>query len=291
MDIAFHIGTHCTDEDRLVRSLLRDRGPLAERGIAVPAPGRYRPILRDTLLALKGAPASAESQEAILDAILGDDTPSRLVLSHDQFLGLPARAISANGLHARAARRVEGLANLFPDRTCEFHLALRNPATLIPALIAQSPGASYASVVGDRDPMSLRWLTVVESIAAAVPNARLVVWCNEDAPILWPEILRRLAGVGPEAVMAGDDDMLAAVLTPAGLKRMQDYAAANPPASVDQRRRVASVFLDKFARADAVEVDLPFPGWTEALVSRMSEIYDADLSEIADIPGVEVLWV
>jgi hypothetical protein len=291
MDIVYHIGTHCTDEDRLIRSLLRDRGPLAEQGVAVPAPGRYRPILRDTLLSLKGAPASAETQEVILDAIIGDDQPRRVVLSHDQFLGLPVRAISAAGFHARAARRVEALANLFPDRPCEFHMALRNPATLLPALIAQVPEASYASVLGDRDPLSLRWVQVVESIAAAVPSARLVVWCNEDAPVLWPDILRRLAAIPPDTAMTGDDDMLAAVLTPAGFKRMKDFLAANPPASADQRRRIASVFFDKFARPEAVEVDLPFPGWTENLVNRISEIYEADLSEIADIPGVEVLWV
>jgi hypothetical protein len=291
MDIAFHIGSHCTDEDRLIRSLLRDRGPLGERGIAVPAPGRYRPILRDTLVALKGAPASGETQEVLLDAIVGGEPPKRLILSHDHFLGIPARAVTPRGFHAGAGRRIEALANLFPDAQCEFHLALRNPATLLPALIAQIPGATYASVLGDRDPLSLRWAPVVQAIAASVPDSRLIVTCSEDAPVLWPEILRRVAGVDEGMPLAGEHDMMAAVLTPAGFKRMQDYLAANPPSSADQRRRIAAVFLDKFARTEAVEVDLPFPGWTENLVTRISEAYEADLSEIAEIPGVEVLWV
>ena len=36
MRIVYHLGAHCTDEDRLVRCLLKNRAVLAEAGIAVP---------------------------------------------------------------------------------------------------------------------------------------------------------------------------------------------------------------------------------------------------------------
>ena len=38
MRIAYHLGVHCTDEDRLVRTLHRNADMLAEQGIEVPAP-------------------------------------------------------------------------------------------------------------------------------------------------------------------------------------------------------------------------------------------------------------
>ena len=47
MRIVYHLGAHCTDEDRLVRCLLKNRATLAEQGIVVPAPTRYRKLLRE----------------------------------------------------------------------------------------------------------------------------------------------------------------------------------------------------------------------------------------------------
>ncbi len=38
MEIVYHLGAHCTDEDRLLRCLLKNRGILAQQGIIVPGP-------------------------------------------------------------------------------------------------------------------------------------------------------------------------------------------------------------------------------------------------------------
>ncbi len=56
MRIVYHLGTHCTDEERLLRCLLKNRGVLATEGIVVPGPARYRTLLRDTAMTLKGQP-------------------------------------------------------------------------------------------------------------------------------------------------------------------------------------------------------------------------------------------
>jgi hypothetical protein len=288
MEFVYHIGSQCTDDDRLVRSLLRDRGPLARRGVAVPAPGRYRPILRETLIALRGQPAPAETQEVVLDAMLDDRSAERVILSHEYFLGIPSRAVTPRGFHPSAGRKVAAIANLFPDSPCEFHMAVRNPATLLPALIAQTPGASYASVMGDGDPMSLRWAPVIEEICTSVPGIRLVVWCNEDSPVLWPDILHRMTGC-PDLPLEGANDLLASVLSPSGLKKFETYLASRAPLSPAQRRRAAAAFLDKFGLSGEVEVALPFPGWSENLVTQISQAYESDILAIAGLPGVEVL--
>lgn len=42
MQVVFHMGAPCTDDDRLIQSLLKNREALAKQGIAVPTPALYR---------------------------------------------------------------------------------------------------------------------------------------------------------------------------------------------------------------------------------------------------------
>ena len=46
MRIVFHLGAHCTDDERLIRCLLKNRGLLAAQGIIVPGPAHYRSLIR-----------------------------------------------------------------------------------------------------------------------------------------------------------------------------------------------------------------------------------------------------
>ena len=50
MQVVFHIGAPCTDDDRLIKSLLRNREALARDGIAIPTPAQYRGVISDTCL-------------------------------------------------------------------------------------------------------------------------------------------------------------------------------------------------------------------------------------------------
>lgn len=76
MRIVYHLGVHCTDEDRLVRCLLKNRATLAEEGIAVPSPTRYRTLLRDVARQLRGARASDDSAAMVMDQIIDEPRPS-----------------------------------------------------------------------------------------------------------------------------------------------------------------------------------------------------------------------
>lgn len=280
MDMIYHIGAHCTDEERLLRCLLKNRGRLAEAAVSIPPPGRYRQILRDTLIALKGAPASTETQEMILEAVVDQEDVARIIFSHEFFLGLPQRVVGERGIYTTAGRRVAALSNLFPDSPCEFHLALRNPATLIPALIARTEGADAATIMGATDPRDMRWAPVVSDIVAAVPEARVVVWCNEDSPMIWPEILRRLADLPADTELEGEDDFLASLLQPDGFRRMKAYLAAHPPRTSTQRRKQIRGFLSRFGLPDEMDMEITLPGWTDDLVAGITATYDVDLSEI-----------
>mgnify|MGYP003525365896 FL=1 len=289
MQVVYHLGAHATDAERLLRCLLKNRTGLADAGILVPPPGRYRMLLRETVAKLKGAPATRHMQGMMLETVTDGDSAARIVFSSDDFLGIAHRVIGEAGFYSMAARRVAALANLFPEAEAEFHIAICNPASLVPHLIGEIRGATYATVMGDTDPMSLRWLPVIRAMRDALPEARLVVWCHEDAPLIWPEALRAVAGLPDAGVMEGDDDLLRTIMRPEGHKRLTEYFARYPPKGVPQRRRVVTAFLEKFALDDAIDVEVALPGWTEALTGRIPETYEAVAAAVAQVTLAEMI--
>ncbi len=289
MQVVFHLGVHATDEDRLLRSLLRNRETLSRLGVAIPAPGRYRTALRETLQSLQGGAASSAAQKALLSRIADSDAPRRIVFSHDSFLCMASRALSPEGFYARAGRQVAAMSRLFDGADCEFHLALRNPATLVPALMARTEGADYSAFMHDLDPLRLSWVPVVQALRHAVPDARLVVWCNEDSPVLWPDLVRCLAGTGAETALCGGTDLVDQLITPAGRNGLEAALAANPPSSPAGLRAVLASHLEQHARPGALDAQIALPGWDDALVADMTASYDADIAEIGAMKGVDLV--
>ncbi len=112
MRIVYHLGAHCTDEERLVRCLLKNRAVLADQGIVVPSPTRYRKLLRDTAVQLKGATASIETQALVLEQIMDEDVADRLILSWDSFLSFPQWVIRGQ-MYAFAGERIRAFTQIF----------------------------------------------------------------------------------------------------------------------------------------------------------------------------------
>jgi len=293
MQLALHLGAHCTDEDRLLRSLLRNRATLGGRGVAVPGPGKFRDLVREAIGSLRGAPASAATQEMLLDAMLDDGAPRRLVLSWESFLCMPPRAVDGASLYPMAGRKAAWLAALFPQAEVELFVALRNPAGLVPALAARMAAGPRADLLATVAPRGLSWVPVIEALRDALPAARLTVWCDEDAAVIWPELMAALAGVAvPEdggPALDGALDRLRDLMTPAGAARLETWLAATPPRSALLRQRTVAAFLDKFADPAASEVELDLPGWDEALVGALCAAYDDDCARIAAMEGVRFL--
>ncbi|MDA8747718.1 hypothetical protein N9M66_05860 [Litoreibacter sp.] len=289
MQIALHLGVHCTDEDRLLKCLLQNVDKLSEEGIHVPEIGRYRPVIREALHVLKDDAASDEMQQTLLDALVDDDDAARIVLSHDSFLGVPGRSVENNQLYTTASKRAPRLRNLFASCEVEFFIALRDPATFIPAAFGRAKEPDFSAFLEGSDPMALRWSDVIARLREAVPDAPVTVWCNEDTPLIWCDILQRLSGHDAFTILDGRDAFIGELMSKAGLARMQSYLEAHPPQNEMQRRRIVSAFLDKFALEDALEEEIDLPGWTEDLIAQMSESYDADVATIGDMQGVTLL--
>ncbi|WP_226782709.1 hypothetical protein [Oceaniglobus trochenteri] len=290
MDVALHLGAHFTDSDRLLRSLLRNRGPLGELGVAVPGPGRYRDVLQEVMLKLRGAPASADTRDVVLETVLESDEPERLVLSNPSFISMPAASLAENRIYPKA-HKAAWLRNIFPDSPMALFLSVRNPATWVPALyhhLHKGPDA-FGDFIAGVDPLALRWSDTVRDIRAACPDCPLTVWAHEDTPLLWGEIMRSVGGVSEEAGLHGGFDMLREIITPEGLRRLRAYTKAHPPANDMTRRRVIGAFLSKFAVEDELDEVLDLPGWTPELAARMTETYEQDLDLIEALPGVRLL--
>lgn len=245
MRIVYHLGVHCTDEDRLVRCLLKNRSVLADQGISVPSPTRYRKLLRDTAIQLRGATASEDTEAMILDQIMDEGRAERLILSWTSFLSFPAYAVG-DMLYSDGGKRIRAFTQIFPDIEAEFHIALRNPATFLPDLRERAKGKGHEDILQDVDVLRLRWSDTVREIKVENPGVPITVWCDEDTPLIWPEVLQAVSGHGPETELEDTDELLGQLMTEAGLARYHAYCTEHPPQSVSHRRWIVTAFLEKF---------------------------------------------
>lgn len=287
MEIVYHVGAYGSGMDRLIRSLLRNRDALWKAGVEIPAPSRYRGVFGEALTALKGGVASPHMQELLLDAIMDRDDADRLVLSQPGFIGLPRRSITENGLYPFAHNRMKGLSNMFPESPVEFFVSIHHPARQVKVMVGLQKD-DYSSVMNGVDPRQLRWAPMFRRFLNVLPGRRIIAWAQEDLPFIWPELLRRMAGVPAAMPLLDEDAILADLLTPDALGKLNAQVAAQPGLGIGGRRDMVEQAL---AGADmgALETNIILPGWSQHLIDEMSEIYAEDLAEIAALSGVEFI--
>lgn len=289
MQIVLHAGAHFTDEGKLLGSLAQNQELLAQHGIALPPPSTYRRQIRDTLGQMSNEAMATDYKGAIMSGMIGTTQPDRMILSNDNFFGVPRRAIRHNCLFPGAGDRLRGVSALLYGEEMEIFMAIRNPATFVPALVAASPNHTIEEVTDNCDPLALRWSELILRIRDAVPDMPVTVWCNEDTPIIWEEIMRDMTGFDPVTEVAGGTDLLRTIMSPEGMARLEAFLADHPGTTEIQKRRIYAAFLDKFGIEDEIEEELDLPGWTTAMVDQMTQSYDEDVYRIERIPGVTVL--
>jgi len=289
MQVVFHCGVHGTDIYRMVKALLQNRDWLLRNGVEPVTPNRHRDVFNEALSALRGGPATPEMQQVMLDVILDSDDPQRVICSTPTFLGKATRAISPQGLYVTAGEKMAALANLFPDAEVEFFMAIKNPATLISFVLSQEGSGSYAELMGGVDPEALRWGPAIRRILPALQGRRLVIWCHEDTSLIWPEVVRSISTMPPDVPLKAGLQVLGDILHPDGISMIRDAMAQEDRLTIASRRRIFSAALEKYGRSDQIEIELNLPGWTQQLVDRITATYDADIAEIAALPGVEFL--
>jgi len=260
MQIVLHTGVHFTDEERLIKSLLKNKAKFGELGISVPGPSTYRKLLRDTA--------------------------DRILLSNTHFFGAPRMAVRHGQFYPNAIERLAHLRKLFHSDDIEICMGLRNPVSFLPAVFEQVGTEDFAQFLNGYGPEEFRWSDMLSAISNAVPGLSLRVWCNEDTPLIWEEIIRDIAEVQPNFEVEGAYDLIADIMTPEGLQRMLHYLQGKTGLTDVQKRRVVAAFLDKYAIEDQIEEELDIPGITDAMVTDITDRYDEDMDRVARIPGV-----
>ena len=290
MQIVIHLGAHCTDEDALLKSLISNQKTLYHAGIAVPGPGRYRPMIREALAQLKGAPASGETSQAMLGHILGQAKPHTLVLGSDTLICAPRFVLGQRRIYPMVGDRLKALRGLFPEHPMSFSFAIRNPATFIPALHHRMEAEiGFDRMIAAIELQELRWSETILTMRRAVPDARITVWCNEDSPLLWPDIMRRVTQHPADLHLTDTERVVAPLLREGGVERLQSYLAERPGLTTEARRKILTVFLEKFGDPDALEEEFDLPGWSEATIWELTRAYEMDMDRIAEIPDVDLL--
>lgn len=288
MQMVFHIGAHGTDRDRLLKTLLNNRAWLLQNRVEIVAPGRHRGLFEEAMAALNGCPATAEMQQIMLDAMLDSEAPRRVIMSTPSLLGLPARAVGPQGLYPLIGSRAAALANLFPQAQAEFFIALRNPAVMLSKLSHLAPGG-YEAMMQGCDPRELRWRDAIRRLVNAAQGRRVVIWCHEDVPLIWPEVVRLAGDIPPEVPLSGTLTYMQELLGDAGLARLRAALAGHDQLTIGQRRKIHAEILQQYLLPGMLDEEIALPGWTQGMVDEVTGAYHADATEIAALPGVEFI--
>ncbi|MEQ5872602.1 hypothetical protein J4E08_22330 [Sagittula sp. NFXS13] len=291
MQVILHTGVHCTDEDQILKCLLRNAEAWRHEGVAIPGPSNYRNLLADSISKLKGSVPADDVREVLLDAILSEDPSKidRLVLSNENFFSVPKLAFQNQVLYRWAEQRLETFSHIFARDELEIHMGLRDPATFLPATFAATPHATFESFMNGVDPMQMRWSSLVHRIRDRLPHVPITLWCNEDTPLIWGQIIREMAGIDITRRISGAFDVFSKIIDREGMRRFRAFIAENPDINERQKRKVMAAFLDKYAKDEEIEESVDLPGWDAVYVDMLTELYEEDLEKIGRMPGVTLI--
>lgn len=291
MQVILHTGAHCTDDDKILKCLLRNASDWRHEGIAIPGPSKYRQSLSLLANNLANKTPGPDAREIVLDTILAEDPDQieRLLLSHENFFAVPKLLFGGGLIYRKAEMRMRMLCDLFQGDQIEMFMGLRNPATFLPAVYAQTPHDDFATFMNGVDPAHVLWSDLLRRLRAEVPEVPITVWCNEDTPLIWGEILREMAGIELTRKIIGAFDVFSDIITQEGMKRFRAFLKENPNVNEIQKRRVMTAFLGKYAIEDAIEEELDLNGWDDDYVDMLTEIYEEDIFTISRMPGVQLI--
>jgi hypothetical protein len=207
-------------------------------------------------------------------------------MSNTNFTCIPNRIFDNGMQYSQAELKLRGLMRLPPKDELDIYLALRGPVTFLPDAYRRSKADNFAAFMQGRDPHSVLCSDLVHRIRRVAPHATLTVWCNEDTPLIWAELVREIAGLDRDVRITGGFDLLASIITKEGMNRFLSYMKAHPPKTNTQKRHVNAAFLDKYGIMEQVEevVDLARHDRRGYRVSVRA--YESDVQRIAQMPDV-----
>lgn len=286
---SFHIGVPFTETNRLFWSLRRDKELLEKFGVVIPRPRFYQPALRDLIYDSQRRAEAKEELRAFFSPMEEGTIASRVILFEELALGKPTWALGSRGFFPNVQRNLTQLTQMFPESTCDFTLAISNPAIFLSTAYAQQNKRSYNGFFKNLGPEQVFWSEVIEKIIRAFPESTVKVWCDEDTPFIWNNVLHAVSGLPEGQNFQGQYDAAENIMTEEGLERMKSFIEARPELNEPQKLSVLEAFLDKFAQSEVAEQSIDLPQWTHEKVERLNELYEEDLHRIEALPRVELI--
>jgi len=287
--IAFHLGAHFTHSDTLVHSLKKNGKKLKKRGVVVPPPKTYRPLIRDVLQRLAGRPGSVDTQDILLELILGSQRIDRLVLSNELFLSNHPNSFRNGELFPNAGQNTRLLRSLFPDCSVEFYISVRNPVAFLDSYqnsVKRCPLPDLLSELGRKDSL---WYRPIDDIRTNNPDCHLHFWRYEDSPSIWPMVLGSVSGLGSDFQFYGELDMVKVIHGEETADQIRESLKRHPPETARQRRRVVASYLDNCPRMGECESPVIAGLVNKELETKLKEGYLEDVEDAAKMSGVSFL--
>ena len=184
-------------------SLRRNLNLHHQNKIALPLPKNYRRPLRQRMMQSNHTAPYADPNDILLDVFLnGEPEECRtLYMSIPGFFGAPKETIQNNARYSQEIRNLVRFVELFPEDQTHLFLALRNPATFIPAMMTEAKTDNLNFIMNKSDPRALRWSYVLKSIRQRFPALPMTIWCTEDTPLIWGQLMRLVGGFSPSTPM------------------------------------------------------------------------------------------
>ena len=285
----YHLGGAYTDANQMTTSLKKNPELLKDHGVLIKRRNQYRNLINDSIEALQGEEATLEQQESLLAQFGKNKKVDRIIFSNDSFMGVPSWMFQKGVFYGNVGDNTSRLRKLFPNNPCEFFLGIRSPSSFIPEAIAEQANEKFHDFLDAIDLKTILWSDVIRRIQEANPDCPITVWCYEDTPILWPTILREITDVDYATPFKGDFDVIQSLMQPNGLKLLKQYLNDRPKFNERQRRRIRTVFLDKFVIEGANEIEASISNWTQNKLDSLTQIYEHDVELIESMPGVNLI--
>ncbi len=289
MDIALHLGAHLTDGTQLRNCLLHNSAMLEADRVLVPRARNFLSLLTDAATHIASGHGAPDAFGHLLASVSAPEDTRRLVLSAPRLLARLPETLDETRFYPDADRRIAALRHMFAGQDVTVFLAIRNPASYVPAFLSsgkvQSAGADDHEIEAD----TLRWSEFIGRFQQIWPEARLTIWCDEDTPFIWHRVLRIISDHQPETEFAKSFAWFDSVLRDGASDKLAAYLDASPPVDETHRQRVITAFLDKFSDDEKLEIDTSVTGWDAARIDDLTALYDADTDLIRTMPGIRFI--
>jgi hypothetical protein len=288
-NLVFHLGAPSPSFEQLTFSLRKNSFLLSEYNTMARRPGQYRAAIDNALMAQSLGPFSDDNRAELLRKLTMDKSDQRVLLSNPSLLDEPAQIFRDGLFYGRAEQATTALRTLLPDTDMEFLLTVQNPVTMVSDIMSSMRFTTREQFMNGVPFEAVRWSDVVSRIRRANPYSHITIWAYEEAPVMWPKILRHVGGLDDNVEMEGELDLVAPLIGDFPAKRLKEYLAKQTNLSPSARLEIIEGFLARFFDPDVAEQEIDLDGIGPDAIETISQAYEADIERCKAMEGVTVI--